>query len=159
MTSRLVALIIASSSACQSQSTQSSRTDTGSYRPGPVQHETLTAAQLERIRELRQTFKDVDSSSLEKWIDDFRRDADPDREIVIWERMAQAYRTYSSHRQLSQAAKADLFGVLLMRSGGSDSFVLSNMRLSVLTPADARDILRLYQAAPAPIQVTDSPRH
>jgi hypothetical protein len=152
-------LIIVSTATCESHGAQSTRTDTASYRLGPIQHETLTAAQFERIRELRQTFRDVDSSSLEKWIDDFRRDADPDREIVIWERMAQAYRTYSSHRPLSRAAKADLFGVLLMRSSGSDSFVLSNMRLSVLTPADARDILRLYQAAPAPIQVTDSPRH
>ena len=116
-------------------------------------------AQVERLRELRQTFKEVDSSSLEKWIDDFRRDADPDREIAIWEAMAQAYRTYSSQRQLSPAGKADLFGLLLMRSGGSDSFVLSNMHLSVLSTADAKDILRLYQAVPAPIQVIRSRPH
>jgi len=37
------------------------------------------------IRKLRVKY------SLETWIDNFKRDADPDSEIAIWERIARAY--------------------------------------------------------------------
>src|SRR5262245_17247039 len=61
--------------------------DPAKLQPGPVRHEQLSADQLERIKKLQQTFREVDAMPLEKWVDDFKRDADPDREIRIYEGM------------------------------------------------------------------------
>src|SRR4051812_46034993 len=72
--------------------------DPKTIQPGPIRHEALTENQLARIRALHATFAEVDPNPLEKWIDDFKRDADPDRELAVWERMARAYRRYCETR-------------------------------------------------------------
>jgi hypothetical protein len=68
--------------------------DPKTIQPGPIRHEKLSEKQMERIRTLQATFVEVDGHPLDKWVDDFKRDQDPDREIRIWERMAKAYRSY-----------------------------------------------------------------
>src|ERR1700742_5092959 len=62
--------------------------DVKTLQPGPIQHETLTKEQMARLEQIHQTFAEVDGFTLEKRIDDFKRDYDPDRELAIWERMA-----------------------------------------------------------------------
>ena len=59
------------------------RADGATLAPGPIRHETLTPDQMKRIAVLQTTFGDVDPTPLEKWVDDFKRDRDPDREIAI----------------------------------------------------------------------------
>ena len=109
---------------------------------------------MKRIKALQQTFQDVDSSPLDKWVDDFKRDHDPEREIRIYEGMAEAYRSYCSGKTLTQSAKQDVYQVVLLRSGAPDSDVLPRLNLSVLQTQDAREILKGYKRAPAPVLVT-----
>jgi hypothetical protein len=117
----------------------------------------LTAIQLERVKALQQTFAEVDTSPLPRWIDDFKRDQDPDRELRTYERMADAYRAYCRGRSLSPRAKADVYLVVLLRSGAPDEEVLPRLKLQELTIADAKDILRLYKAPPEPVTSVPSP--
>lgn len=128
-----------------------------SVRPGPLQREQLTSSQMERIKRLQQTFSEVDPSPLEKWVDDFKRDRDPDREIRIYEGMAAAYSAYCTGRTLTLPAKKDVYDVVILRSGAPDADVLSQVKLDVLSVDDAKDILKLYRMAPAPITVSTSP--
>ena len=126
---------------------------TESLRPGPVRGG-LTPSQIERIGKLQKTFVDVDPTPLAKWIEDFSRDADPDREIRIYEGMAEAYAAYCAGRNLTAEGRSDVYSVVLVRSGAPDSEVLANVKLKTLSLDDAREILRLYPAPPEPITVT-----
>ena len=83
--------------------------DPASARPGPLQHEQLTSAQIERIEKVQQTFSEVDPSRLDKWVEDFKRDRDPEREIRIYEGMADAYAAYCAGRTLTLPAKNDVY--------------------------------------------------
>lgn len=110
-------------------------------KPGPIRHEVLTESQLERIKKIQSVFAEVDSSSTDKWIDDFKRDADPDHEIAIWERMAAAYSRYVEGKNLTTVAKQDVFQIVLLRSGATEAEVLSHLKLKVLTEEDAKKII------------------
>jgi hypothetical protein len=69
----------------------------------------------------------------------------PDREIAIWERIADAYTRYCSGRNLSAEAKRDIFQVLLLRSTTSDEDeVFQHLKLNVLTPEQARDVMKSF---------------
>jgi hypothetical protein len=127
--------------------------DPNSIAPSPIRHERLTAEQVTRVKRLQETFKDVDPSPLEKWVEDFKRDEDPDREIRVFEGMAEAYRAFCKGKRLTPQAKKDAFQVVLLRSGAPDSEVIPQLKLKVLTVKDAREILKHYKMAPAPVQV------
>lgn len=159
--SHLISLIACSAFllACNARKppSQEQQIAAASVHPGPIRHEQLTATQMERIGQLQQTFSEVDPSPLEKWVDDFKRDRDPEREIRIYEGMAAAYTAYCTGRTLTLPARKDVYEVVILRSGAPDAEVLPQLKLGVLTVEDAREILRLYRMAPAPITVSTSP--
>lgn len=128
-----------------SQQPQLKRVDPATLKPGPIQHEELSREQLERIAKLHHIFSEVDSSPLEKWIDNFKRDMDPDSELALWERLAKVYTDYSSRRELSLDAKQDVYQIVLLRSTTPDAEkVLEYLNLKVLTPEEARDVMKLF---------------
>jgi hypothetical protein len=106
---------------------------------------------MNRARRLQKIFSEIDPSSVEKWVDDFKRDTDPERELKVWEQIAAAYEAYSAAKNLPLAAKRDVYGVLLMRSQVPAEEVLKHMRLNVLTENDAREIMALYNDEPKPL--------
>lgn len=121
---------------------------------GPIRHDALAPEQLARIKHLQTIFAEVDPTPLDKWVDDFRRDTDPEREIRIYESMAHAYDAYVSSRTLSLAAKREVYQLVLLRSGASDEDVLQHAKLEVLSPDDAKEVLRNYTAPPVPVTIT-----
>jgi hypothetical protein len=155
----VVVLLWASGCRTEQKGTAASETrwiDPAKVEQGPVRHGELTADQLRRLRMLQAAFAEVDPTPLEKWVDDFKRDRDPDREIRIYEAMAQAYVAYGRGRNLSLSAKKDVYRVVLLRSGAPEAEVLKHLELKELSLADVKDVLRLYSDAPAPITVTPS---
>jgi hypothetical protein len=129
------------------------RTDGTSLRPGPIRHEMLTPDQMRRIAVLQKTFGDVDPSPFEKWVDDFKRDRDPDREIAIYESMAQAYTSYCTRHLVTTEARNEVYTLVLARSGAPDDTVLRGVPLKVLSREQAEEVLRGYPAPPQPIEV------
>lgn len=122
-------------------------------QPGPIRHDTLSVDQEQRIKQLKETLRDADPSSLAQWLDDFKRDQDPEREIRVFEGMAQAYTAYCNPRSLTSRAKQEVLQVLAARSEAPEGEVLQHLSLKVLSLAAAKDILRLYKQAPEPITV------
>lgn len=118
--------------------------DVNQLKPGNIKHEQLTDLQIERIKKVQSVFAEVDSSPLETWIDNFKRDTNPDREIEIWERMARAYSKYINGKNLTLEAKKDVMQVLLLRSGAPEDEVLNHLELKALTKADAKVIMQNY---------------
>ena len=113
-----------------------------SLKPGPIKHEELSPNHIERIHKLRDTLAEVDHSPIEKWVDNFRRDANPDEELAVWEIIADTYAHYCSQKQLSLSAKEDVFQLLLLRSMTSEQEVLNHVELKVLTVDEAKEVLK-----------------
>jgi hypothetical protein len=134
----------ACNSRSENQPPQTKMVNAADLKPSEIQRDQLSEDQLRRIKKLRETFAEVDSSSLEKWIDNFKRDADPDSEIAIWERVAVAYTNYCSQRQLTLEAKGDVFQALVLRSMTSDEEAVKTLKLKVLSADEARKIMREY---------------
>jgi Glu-tRNA(Gln) amidotransferase subunit E-like FAD-binding protein len=128
----------------ENQRPQTQMVNAADLKPNEIQHEQLSEGQLQRIKKLYETFAEVDSSSLEKWIDNFKRDANPDSEIAIWERVASAYTYYCSRRQLTLEAKRDVFQALVLRSMTSDEKAVKTLKLKVLSADEARNIMKQY---------------
>jgi hypothetical protein len=143
--------------ACKSEKGQTQWIEASKLKPGPVRHEVLTDGQMDRVKALQTTFAEVDPTPLESWVNDFKRDIDPERELRTYEGMAKAYRAYCQGRSLSAGAKMDVYRVVLLRSGAPDEDVLPRLKLKELSAADAKDILRLYTEPPQPLTVTSSP--
>lgn len=127
--------------------------DPSKLEPGPIRHASLTEEQIARVQRVQKVFSEVDPSPIEKWVEDFRRDANPERELSLWESMATAYETFTTSRTLTLAARKEVFGVVLLRSGAPEEEVLKHLKLKVLTEKDARDIMRLFSTRPAPVTV------
>jgi len=119
---------------------------------GPIRHANLTEDQISRVRRVQKIFSEVDPSPIEKWLDDFKRDENPERELVIWENMATAYETFTTSNSLTLGGKTEAFQVLLLRSGVPDDEVLKHLELKVLTEKDARAIMALFAIKPEPIR-------
>jgi hypothetical protein len=113
-----------------------------SLEDGPIRHKELSPNQMERIRKLRNTLAEVEHSPIEKWVDNFKRDADPDKELTVWERIADGYTRHCSKKQLSIEAKKDVFRLMLLRSMASEQEVLNRAKLKTLTADEAKEALK-----------------
>jgi hypothetical protein len=114
----------------------------------------LSDDQVVRVKRLKASLAEVDSSSLDKWIEDFEKDLHPEAEIRRWESIAEAYRSYCSTHALSPQGKQDVFGILSMRSLTSDEpEILRRTKLGVLTTKQAQDVMAAYKGEVAPITV------
>lgn len=103
---------------------------------------------------MQSVFAEVDSSPLEKWENDFKRDVDPDREIAIWEAMASAYEAFCTNRTISIEGKKDVYAIALMRSAAPESEVLKHVQLKVLSKEDAQIVLKGFTSPPQRIRVS-----
>ena len=63
-------------------------------KPGPVRHGELTPDFTERVRALYRRVGHLMYSSFEQWELGFCRDTHPEREIMVWETIADALEAY-----------------------------------------------------------------
>ena len=77
---------------------------------GPLLRDTLSPDLEEKIVFVHGVFKEVNPASLEKWKNDFKRDANPDKEIQIWIAMANAYEAYLKDKKRVLPCAAHLDG-------------------------------------------------
>jgi hypothetical protein len=115
-----------------------------SFNPGPIKHQKLSPKQMERINRLRDALAEVERSPIEKWVDNFERDANPDKELAVWERISAGYIRYCSRKPLSREAKEDVFQLLLLRSMASEQEVLNHIKLKTLTVDEAKETLKEF---------------
>lgn len=144
LSSLLVFLGFGCTKQAENQQPRIERVNPADLKPNAIQHEQLTEEQLRRTKKLHETFAEVDKSSLETWIDNFKRDMNPDKEIAIWERIAKAYTNYTLQKELSLEAKEDAFQTLLMCSMSLDEETIKSLKLKVLSQDEARKICKEF---------------
>ena len=127
--------------------------DLNDIQQGPTIHDTLPDALLTRIKNVQLIFAEVDGTSLDKWVDDFKRDLDPEGNVKIWEDMAVAYTSFCDKKELPLDTRKEVFKVVLMRSMMSDEDVLSRLELKHISVDDAKKIIAAYPGEAKPIEV------
>jgi hypothetical protein len=124
-------------------------------KQGPILNESLSKDQLEKIDFMFETFKEVDPTPKEKWIEDFKRDINPNREIEIWMMMANAYNSFCKEKSLTTETKKEVYQVVLLRSGASEEEALKHMNAKYLSEADIKEIMKAYTLEAKPIRVME----
>lgn len=124
-----------------------------------VVHDSLTADQIQRIKKIQSTFAEVNPSTLEETITNFKRDQNPDDEIAIWLQMANTYEKYLESKQskLDLNTKKEIYKLILSRSMMSDEEAIANSKLTILTEKEAKEVLSYYKLKPDPIDVIKVP--
>lgn len=107
----------------------------------------LTAGFLARIQALKSTLDEAYPKSLEDWLKGFELDGNPERELLAWECMALAYRTFTEGAALSKEAKEEALDVALQCSlGRTEEQVLKSAR-KVLHTVEVLALVDCYRAA------------
>lgn len=101
-------------------------------RPGPIQHQNLTPAQLAQIETIHETFHEIDGLTIRERIDSFMRDLHIDRELSIYNAMVIAFRKSTLNHTLSKESQIELYKVLLLRSMTSEEEVFGRITLKSL---------------------------
>lgn len=122
---------------------------------GPIRHDTLTAKQIADITYIHTIMQEVDASTLEQTITDFKRDVHPDEEIAVWMNMATAYDKFVTPQtnNMSLESKQEVYNIILLRSMMPAEQVIAEAELKHLTEKELKTILSYYEAKPSPIQV------
>lgn len=112
------------------------------FQPSPIAQDVLPDGFIERIRAYKLILSEVETSSLEEAVSNFQRDFEPERELIIWERIALIYQEFiTEHLVTSQEAKKDVLVVLLSSSMGAINYTTINH----LTKEQIKEIAELYQ--------------
>lgn len=89
--------------------------DPTTIRSAPTQHATLPPDLVGRIRLVRASLLQAWPHSMSSWLDDFKRDSHPSREVAVWEHMASVYAEYRAlHPELTSEQHKQLFEIILM---------------------------------------------
>ena len=123
--------------------------------PGPIVHQSLTEAQLDKIKYIQETFYEVYPVTLDKTIENFKRDQHPDNEINVWLNMAKAFLPFAEKNagQDKFKTRQEAFKLILMRSMMSEKEAIQSAELKVLTEGEIQEILSNYTLEAKPIQV------
>jgi hypothetical protein len=110
--------------------------------PGPIRHRTLPEDFIRRVKAMKAILAEVDQSPLAEILDDFKRDAHPERELVIWEHIASTYELFVSHEGIvALPTKKEILSVLLGVSMDQEKFP----EMKYLRPEQVRDLTRSYK--------------
>jgi hypothetical protein len=85
-----------------------------------IRHEDLPLSLKARINYLQQALEEVYSQPIEKWLDEFQRDMNPESEVVWWERLTRCYLAYTEPKDLSFKQKQAAFKILFTLGMGND---------------------------------------
>jgi hypothetical protein len=111
-------------------------------KPSSIRHEELPLSLIARINYLHQTLSEVFPQSIEKWMDGFKRDANPESEVVWWERMTRCYLAYSEPKDLSFKQRHAAFKILFSLGMGND-ISGTKTELAVLPDGAEQEILAM----------------
>ena len=116
-------------------------------------HKELPPTLLKRIKTTTDTFEIIDGLSYEKAVDLYKRDLNPEGNLVLWEEMVREYKSFCVKRCKSPEERMDVYRLLLLRSMFDDQESLKRANLKVLNISEAAAVLKLYRLPPKPIDV------
>lgn len=143
---------------CLSGALPSAAQQTVIMNPNDIQiggylHKELPPELLPRIKATTDTFQIIDGISYEKAVDLYKRDLNPEENLVLWEEMARGYKSFCTSRCRSPQERMDVYRLLLLRSMFDSDESLKRANLKVLSHSEAATVLKLYRLPPKPVDV------
>jgi DNA polymerase III delta prime subunit len=154
----IVIIISVGLTSCQKKGDKKAETDKieiQNLELNDIVHDSLTTEQLKDIKTIQKAFAEVNSSTLEETILNFKRDQHPDSEIVIWLAMAGAYEKFilSSGKPMDLSKKKEAYDLILLRSMMTEAEVVKQMKSTSLTEKEVKEIFSYYTASHEPLKV------
>lgn len=88
-------------------------------KEGPLRHEKLPNGFILRVIQYKDILKEVEKSSLEQAVSNFQRDLNPEKELMIWEAIAEFYQDkLNEYPNASTKEKKEIFKEALMYTLG-----------------------------------------
>lgn len=113
--------------------------DPKSLQLGPIRHNELSDDLVGRTRLIRAALIHVYPQTMEFWLDGFKRDMNPHKEIEFWEHTASCYLEYVAIHQLSHEQHKAVFGYVFGVANAADADQLS--KHSKLLDEDSIELL------------------
>jgi len=117
--------------------------DSNKLKQNEYQHPSFEGERKARVSKIHQGLKEVNSNSYLEWEDGFRRDANPDNEIKIWEHIISIYQKHVSEFS-SQQEKNDVYQVAVVCSCSEEDVVLDQIKISSISKKKAKAIVYDY---------------
>ena len=115
-------------------------------KPGPIRHEQLPPSLVARIEAVRSALEEVYPQSMAEWLDGFQRDADPEREVIWWERLARCYVEYISQKQLNPEQRKAAFSLIFKLGLGASAKDLT-AEVANLSPGALDEIVAIMRSS------------
>ena len=119
--------------------------DVTKLQPGPIRHTSLAPTLLQEIRAIFQVVAPYTNMNLEQFEIGFMRDAHPEREVAIWDVIAQTLETYCEKfmtgKALPKNEGRNILGALIAISTGVKDVERMNVPKQV-----GRRLLEFYYA-------------
>lgn len=122
----------------------------------PYMHKELSPSLLKRIKATTNIFEKIDGMSYDQAVDLYKRDLDPESNLILWEEMARAYKIFCRKRCTTKPEQTDVYRSLLLRTMFSENESIKHSKLTVLSVDEARAVMKLYRFAPKPIDVVQT---
>ncbi|WP_394781437.1 hypothetical protein [Undibacterium sp.] len=116
----------------------------------------LAPAFLKRIHTITDAFEKIDGISYDQAVDLYKRDPDRNANLALWEEILKAYKSYCHFRCKTEVEQLDVYRVLLLRSMYTEDEALRQARPRILTPEQAKTLMRYYSLPPKPMDVPAS---
>ena len=120
-----------------------------------IVHDSLTTEQINDITRIQKVFSEVNLTSLDETINNFKRDQHPNNEIAIWLKMADAYQRFTlrTEKAIGHDKKNEAYELILLRSMMTEEEVLDKSAPKFLTKEEVKEILSYYVDPPQPLKV------
>ena len=148
----LILLLLSVTAICE-ESKESEIMDPNDISFNEYVHKTLPNELLVRIKATTDVFEIVDGVSYEEAVDLYKRDYDPESNLIIWEEMARVYSLFCNSRCTTHEERLEVYKTLLLRSMFTKKDTLSQMEYTELTIKEAEYILSQYGMEPEPLGI------
>jgi hypothetical protein len=117
----------------------------------------LDETQAEQVMEIYKILAEVDSRTLEEWIEEVSDELIPDSVIANWLEVATAYKLFVGIKDLPMAAKKEAYMICILRSALPETEVIAYHNFQFLSLADAKQIMSYFSSRPGSIKVIARP--
>lgn len=117
--------------------------DSNQLKQNTHQHKEFEGERKRRVSRIQEELTEVNEQSYIEWEDGFRRDANPDKEISIWEHIIAVYKNNITEEN-SLRQKREIYQVAVVCSFSERSVVLDQVKLSEISKIKALEIINDY---------------
>ena len=108
----------------------------------------LSDDQISRIKAYKEILKETEPTSLEKTIEDFRRDGDPESEILVWEKIARIFDAEVKLRENASPQELELLLSVLLQCSMAGTLQIVSVFPPAKTLPRVRRVLKKWDEDP-----------